>query len=154
MLRPCFRICHSSPRTGDGPSRSALPSGETADRKPCGCSSASAAAVKPSSARRAETTPACAARPAWNGFVIVPKLAMMPPACEAAQIGAGSAGTDRAEDAGRVPALPVVMAGVAARQLGPTLVAGDIGGEHLAAAEAEHLGLCDDRRHQHGRDMA
>ena len=73
---------------------------------------------------------------------------------EPAQIGAGRAGADRAKDAGRVPALAVMVAGVAARQLGPALVAGDIGGEHLAPAEAQRLGFGEDRWHQHGRDMA
>ena len=167
MLSPCLRICHSSPGRV-GLSRSTRPSGDTADRKPCGCSSASAAAVNPSSARRAETSPACDARPAWNGFVIVPKLAMMPPACdadsaiaivawlgvEAAQRGAGGARSDRAENAGRVPALGVMVAGIAARQLGPGLVTGDIGREHLAPAEPQGLGFGEDRRHQHGRDVA
>ena len=41
-------------------------------------------AVKPASASRAEMTPAWAARPAWNGFVIVPKFAITPLLCEAA----------------------------------------------------------------------
>ena len=35
-------------------------------------SSASGDEVNPASARRAEMTPACAARPAWKGFVMVP----------------------------------------------------------------------------------
>ena len=69
---------------------------------------------------------------------------------EPAQRGASSAGADRTENAGRVPALDVMMAGVAARQLGPGLVAGDIGGEHLLATETQRLRLGQDRRHQHG----
>ncbi len=48
----------------------------------------------------------------------------------------------------------MMMAGVAARQLGPNLIAGDIGGEHLAAAKSQGFCLGQDRREQHRRDMA
>src|SRR5262245_65766907 len=63
--------------------RSTLPLGDVAARKPNGCSRASGEEVKPAAARRAEMTPACAARPAWNGFVMVPKLATSPALWEA-----------------------------------------------------------------------
>jgi len=71
-----------------------------------------------------------------------------------AQRRAGGGRTDRAEDAGRVPALAVVMAGVAPGELGPGLVAGDIGGEHGLPRSAERLAFGEDRRDQHGRGMA
>jgi len=45
------------------------------------------------------------------------------------------------------------MAGVAPGELGPGLVAGDIGGEHVAAGGAERFALGQDRRDQHGRRM-
>jgi hypothetical protein len=38
----------------------------------------------PAAARRAAVTPDCAARPAWNGFVMVPKFATTPAESEAA----------------------------------------------------------------------
>src|SRR5215831_21406380 len=66
-----------------GEVRSTPPLGDVAARKPKGCSSASGEELNPAAARRAEITPACAARPAWNGFVMVPKLATSPALCEA-----------------------------------------------------------------------
>jgi len=48
-------------------------------------------AVKPSSASRADINPECAERPAWNGLVIVPKFAMTPLLCEAANANARAA---------------------------------------------------------------
>ena len=47
-----------------------------------------------------------------------------------------------------------MMAGVAAGQRGPGLVAYDIGREHLAAAGVQRFGLGEDCRQQYGRDMA
>jgi len=46
------------------------------------------------------------------------------------------------------------MAGVAPGELGPGLVAGDIGGEHRTSRGAERLSFGEDRRDQHGRRMA
>jgi len=66
-----------------GDVRSTSPLGDVAARKPSGCSSASGDDVNPASASRAEMTPACAARPAWKGFVMVPKLATNPALWEA-----------------------------------------------------------------------
>ena len=62
---------------------SARPPGDTADRKPWGCSSASGDEVNPALTSLAAMTPDCAERPAWNGLVMVPKLAMMPALCDA-----------------------------------------------------------------------
>ena len=81
MPSPCVKIAHSTPAL-DSLVRSSVPVGEMACRKPCGCSNASVLAVKPASARRAAMMPACAALPAWNGFVMVPKLDIKPDDCE------------------------------------------------------------------------
>ena len=82
MPRPWVRIAQVSPGFASLV-RSSVPVGEIACRKPCGCSSASVLAVKPASARRAAMMPACAALPAWNGLVIVPKFAISPELCDA-----------------------------------------------------------------------
>ena len=50
-------------------------------------------AVNPSRARSAASTPASAARPAWNGFVIVPKFSRSPPPELAAIASARSVGS-------------------------------------------------------------
>ena len=92
--------------------------------------------------------PACAALPAWNGFVIVPKFAIRPALCEApsaiavavlcgiqlAQLRARRGGADRAIKARRMPAL-LVAAAVAPHQLGPGLIARDIGDDHVGPQE-------------------
>ncbi len=61
---------------------------------------------------------------------------------------------DGAEDAGRVPALLVVLSSVAADKLGPDLEAGNIGRRQPRAADAEGLAFRQDRRHQHRARMA
>ncbi len=73
---------------------------------------------------------------------------------ETAQQGASRRRADRAENAGRMPALAVMVAGIACGELGPGFVAGDIGREHVAARGAERLALGEDRRHHHGARMA
>ena len=167
MPSPCVRIAQVSPGFASLV-RSSVPVGEIACRKPCGCSSASVLAVKPASARRAAMMPACAALPAWNGLVMVPKFDIRPELCEAPSAiacaalsassrrsdGAGRGRADRAVQAGRMPALLVQQAGIAAEQLGPGFVAGDIGDDHVGAGGAERFGLGQDRRHQHGAGMA
>ena len=70
------------------------------------------------------------------------------------QRGAGGGGGDRAEDAGRVPALAVMRAEVARHQLGPDLVAGEEGGHHVAARAAQALRLGQNGRHQHRARVA
>ena len=91
--------------------------------------------------------PACAALPAWNGFVIVPKFDIRPDdlrgaerdgdrgllGVQLAQFRAGRGGGGRAVQAGRMPALFVQQPGLAQRQFSPDLVAGDIGGDHVGA---------------------
>ena len=54
-----------------------------ARKKPRSASSPLGDAVKPSAAISAATTPFSAARPAWNGLVMVPKFSRNPPACVA-----------------------------------------------------------------------
>ena len=73
---------------------------------------------------------------------------------EAAQRGAGRSGGDGAEDARGVPALLVVLLGIAALQVGPHLVARDIGRGELRAGGAQRLALGQDGRHQHGARVA
>src|ERR1700761_5590011 len=53
-------------------------------RNPESCSNAVGEASKPASAIRAAKMPAAAARPTWNDFAEVPKLAISPPECTAA----------------------------------------------------------------------
>ena len=43
---------------------------------------------------------------------------------------------------------------VAADQLGPGLVAGDVGDQHVRVARAEDLGFRHDRKHEHGGRVA
>ena len=73
---------------------------------------------------------------------------------EAAQRGAGRGRADGAEDARGVPALLVVLVGIAALQVGPHLVARDVGRRHLRAARLQRLALRQDGRHQHRARMA
>ena len=87
LIRLAPQICQSTPAiTGD--STSTRPPYENANRNPGGCSIASTAAVNPAAASFADATPACAARPAWNGLVIVPTLAIKPHAWEPARLNA------------------------------------------------------------------
>ena len=77
--------------------------------------------------------PDCAARPTWNGLVMEPKLAAMPPAIdaaiadrvggfagiEAAHHGGRGGGGNGSEHRARVPALEMILVGIAADQLAP-----------------------------------
>ena len=112
--------------------------------------------------------PECAAFPAWKGFVIVPKFDMIPEACDAliaiaiagtvaiepAQLRARGGGGERTEDAGGMESLLVVHRHVAADQLGPGLIAGDVCDQHVPVAGVEDLGFRQDGGHKHGGRMA
>jgi hypothetical protein len=67
--------------------------------KPCVHSTMSARLAKPRAARRAASSPFCAALPAWNGLHIVPNCALSPAAWVAAM--------PRAAAAPRLPTVPV-----------------------------------------------
>ncbi len=73
---------------------------------------------------------------------------------ELAQIGAGGGRGDRAEHRRRVPALAVIGILVALDQMGPHLVARDIGGDGIAPARAQRLGLGEDGGNEDDAGMA
>ncbi len=112
--------------------------------------------------------PACAALPAWNGLVIEPKLDIRPADCDApsaiatadfsgvqlAQLGTRRRRADRAIQPGRMPALLVQKPRIPPEQLGPGLIPGDIGGDHVRARGAQMLRLRQDGRDQHRAGMA
>ena len=73
---------------------------------------------------------------------------------EPAQHCGGRGGGHRTEHGTGVPALAVMLVLVARDQLGPHLVARDIGRDHGLAVGTAFLRLRQDRGHQHGAGMA
>ena len=110
-------------------------------------------AVNPSRASCAANRPLRAVCPTCSGLVIVPKLALMPDASEAAiasacavfarsrahQVTAGRRRAEHAQRRGRVPALFVMVQIDAAADAGLGLEPGDIGGDEIAPGAVERL---------------
>src|SRR4051794_22475708 len=147
-------------------SASKLPAPLKTSRKPCLCSSAPGLAVNPSRASIAAKRPLRAVCPTCSGFVIVPKLALMPDASDAAmaslcrarhiqahQVAAGGGGAEHAQGRGRMPALFVMMEMHAAANPRLGLEAGDIGGDESSAVTVEGLGERKKRREDRRRRM-
>ena len=61
---------------------------------------------------------------------------------------------DGAEDPRGMPALGVIVLGIATGQVSPDLVSRSVGGHHVLPARAKRLGLGNDRRHQNGARVA
>ena len=125
-------------------------------------------AVNPSRASSAAKRPLRAVCPTCSGLVIVPKLALMPEASEAAiasacavraaveaeQVAARRRGAEHAEGRGRVPALLVMMVMHAAADPRLGLEPGDIGGDEGAAGAVERLAEREQRRQDRRRRVA